>query len=68
MASIWGGDSPSVAWGQNAWQSNTITASLTGLSVTSSVGSVLAFNETGWGRDTWGFENWGILDDFGFNV
>jgi glycine cleavage system H lipoate-binding protein len=42
MASIWGGDNPSVAWNENSWQSNTITVSLTGLA-TSSVGSVAAF-------------------------
>ena len=34
MASIWGGDDPSVAWGQNSWQSNTVTQSLTGQSLT----------------------------------
>ena len=34
MASIWGGDDPSVAWGQNTWQSNTVTQSLTGQSLT----------------------------------
>ena len=59
MASIWGGDSPSVAWGENSWQSNTVTISLTGLSATSSVGDVDAFPEKGWGSDTWGVENWG---------
>ena len=36
-----------------------LTLTLTGLSATSSLGSVTAFNEIGWGRDTWGFENWG---------
>jgi len=40
MASVWGGDSPSVAWGQNAWASNTVTISLTGVSATSSVGAI----------------------------
>ena len=47
-------------WNQNAWGSQDIVAvSLSGLSATSSLGTVLPFNETGWGRDTWGFENWG---------
>jgi len=59
MASIWGGDSPSVAWGQNSWQSNTVTISLTGQSLTSSLGSLNAFPEQGWGSDTYGVENWG---------
>ena len=44
----------------NSWESETnVTVTLTGVSATSSVGSVTAFNEQGWGRDTWGFENWG---------
>ena len=47
-------------WNQNAWGSqDIIEVSLSGLSATSSLGTVLPFNETGWGRDTWGFENWG---------
>ena len=29
MASVWGGDDPSVAWGYNSWESNTVTQSLT---------------------------------------
>ena len=41
MASVWGGDSPLVAWGQNAWESNTITASLTAPTpITASLGSL----------------------------
>jgi len=47
-------------WNQNAWGSqDVVEISLSGLSATSSLGTVIAFNETGWGRDTWGFENWG---------
>ena len=30
MASVWGGDDPSVAWGQNSWQSNILTQAVTG--------------------------------------
>tara|TARA_X000001388_G_scaffold15788_2_gene9677 strand:+ start:1095 stop:2198 length:1104 start_codon:yes stop_codon:yes gene_type:complete len=61
MASIWGGDDPSVAWGINSWQSNTITISLTGLNITSELNAdgVNSFPEQGWGSDTWGTENWG---------
>ena len=41
MASVWGGDSPSVAWGHNSWQSNTVTIALTAPSgLTSSIGSI----------------------------
>ena len=60
MASIWGGDNPSVAWNENSWASNTITVSLTGLSTTSSVGEVSAFPEQGWGRQQWGNSGWGV--------
>jgi len=60
MASIWGGDNPSVAWNENSWASNTITVSLTGLSTTSSVGSITAFPEQGWGGDEWGNDAWGV--------
>ncbi len=59
MASIWGGDDPSVAWGYNSWESNTATISLTGQSLTTALGEVTPFNEIGWGSDTWGTENWG---------
>ena len=61
MASIWGGNSPSVAWGENSWQSNVATISLTGLSTTSSLGSptIIAEINTGWGQDGWGVENYG---------
>ena len=59
--SIWGGDDPSVAWNENAWASNTITTSLTGQSLTSSIGSITTSEEInkGWGQDGWGVENWG---------
>jgi hypothetical protein len=60
MASIWGGDSPSVAWGENSWQSNTVTITLTGQSATTSVGSITAFNQNGWGGAQWGNDGWGV--------
>jgi hypothetical protein len=47
-------------WNENSWGSqNSVPVLLTGLSATSTVGSIDPFNEIGWGRDTWGFENWG---------
>ena len=57
MANTW--NKAGTTWGYNSWESDTVTVSLTGLSATSSIGSVIAFNETGWGRDSWGDENWG---------
>jgi len=60
MASIWGGDSPSVPWGVNTWQSNTVTVSLTGLSITSELGDESAFNVEGWGRQQWNNSGWGV--------
>ena len=59
MASIWGGDSPSVAWNVNSWQSNTVAISISGLSFSASLGDVSAYPEQGWGSDLWGDENWG---------
>ena len=61
MASIWGGDSPSVAWGYNSWESNTVTQSLTApTAITASLGDLAyAQSEEGWGRDTWGSNQWG---------
>ena len=59
--SVWGGDDPSVAWNENAWASNTITQSLTAPSaLTTSVGSLIGFNEEGWGRQEWGNSAWGV--------
>ena len=60
MASIWGGDSPSVAWNENSWASNTLTITPTGQSATSSVGEVSAFPEQGWGRQQYGNSGWGV--------
>ena len=47
-------------WNQNSWGSQDIVeVTLTGQSLTSSVGLLTAFPEQGWGSDTWGAENWG---------
>ena len=59
MASVWGGDSPSVAWGDNSWQSIQFSLSIDGLSISASQGDVAAYPEQGWGSDTYGYENWG---------
>ena len=56
--SIWGGDDPLVAWNENSWQSNLSTVILTGVSATTSVGSIDAFNTAGWGSDAWGEDGW----------
>ena len=59
MANTW--NKAGTTWGYNSWESDTVTVSLTGLSITSTLNSdgVAAFNEQGWGRDSWGDENWG---------
>ena len=46
MASTWGNNT----WGSNEWADDTVTVILSGQSTTSSVGSLEAFNEEGWGR------------------
>jgi hypothetical protein len=61
MASVWGGDSPSVAWGVNSWAANTFPLDITAPStLTSSVGDLESFNEEGWGRQEWGNSGWGV--------
>ena len=56
MASTWGTNT----WGSNEWQDDVISVSLTGLSTTTSVGTVEAFNTKGWGRDDFGNGAWGV--------
>ena len=49
-----------LSWSEHDWgDQSTFTVPLTGVSATSSIGSVTAFNEVGWGSDQWGIENWG---------
>ena len=56
MAATWGTN----VWGANSWESETVAVSLTGFSVTSSLGTLpYAQSEEGWGRDTWGSNQWG---------
>jgi len=48
-------------WGVNEYgDQDSIDITLTGLSTTSSVGVVEAFNEVGWGRQEWGNSGWGV--------
>ena len=48
------------SWGIGLWgeQSDT-TVTLTGIGLTSSIGTAEAFNVHGWGRDKWGSGDWG---------
>ena len=57
-ANTWG-VSPTT-WSLGLWgkQSDTLVA-VTGNAITSSVGSVSAFNTAGWGRETWSSGDWG---------
>ena len=53
-------------WNQNSWgQQDTINVSLTGVSASSSIGSVSVSAEinTGWGRQPWNENAWGIAGD-----
>ena len=47
-----------LGWGDQSWGDSPYVT-LTGLSATTSLGTVIAYNEQGWGRDAWGSENWG---------
>ena len=58
MANSWG-ESPST-WSQGDWgQQNVTTVSLTGFSITSTLGEAASYPEEGWGRSTWGSDDWG---------
>ena len=47
-------------WGFNSWNNQDgIDVSPTAVTLASSLGTLNAFNEKGWGRDAWGDENWG---------
>ena len=54
MAATWGAN----VWGANSWQSETVTVTLTGVSATTSVGSVDAYVQPGWGTLNWGENGW----------
>jgi len=66
-AGLWGiTEAFTSGWGVDAWntggswgQVNDEITTLTGQSITSSVGDVIASSEQGWGRDQWGKEPWG---------
>ena len=58
MANSWG--ESGTTWGQGNWgEQNNYTLTLTGLSMTGSIGEVAAYSEQGWGRAEWGDEPWG---------
>jgi len=58
MANSW--DESGTTWGQGNWgEQNNFTLTLTGLSMTGSVGAPAAYSEQGWGRAEWGDEPWG---------
>jgi hypothetical protein len=65
-ANLWGiSEAFTTGWGAKAWNDGEWgelkddTVSLTGQSITSSVGNLIPFPEQGWGRDTWNAESWG---------
>ena len=71
MANSWGASG--TTWGQGDWgDQTTTTVVLSGLSITSSLGTVEAFHESGWGADFWGSEGWGggesIIPLTGFSI
>ena len=65
-ANLWGiSEAFTTGWGAKAWndgewnQLSDETVTLSGQSITSSVGDVAAFPLQGWGSDSWGDEAWG---------
>jgi len=58
MANSWG--ESGTTWSQGLWgEQNNNTVTLTGLSMTGSLGEPAAYSEQGWGRAEWGDEPWG---------
>ena len=58
MANSWG--ESGTTWSQGNWgEQNNSTVTLSGLSITATLGEAASFPEIGWGRDAWGDENWG---------
>ena len=65
-ANLWGiSEAFTTGWGAKAWndgewnQLSDETITLSGQSITSSVGDITAFPLQGWGSDSWGDEGWG---------
>jgi hypothetical protein len=62
MANSW--NESGTTWSIGDWgNQNTTTVSIEGLSITSSLGSVVASADRGWGADTWSNGEWGELND-----
>jgi len=57
MANTW--NKAGTTWGYNSWESDTVTVSLTGISITATLGEALSYPEQGWGRFAWGQKDWG---------
>ena len=72
MANTW--DESGTTWGQGNWgEQNNYTLTLTGLSMTGSLGEPAAASEQGWGRSEWGNEPWGdsyspVISVSGFEI
>ena len=62
MANSW--NESGTTWSTGDWgQQNTTTVPVESLSVTSSLGSVIASADRGWGADAWSNGEWGELND-----
>ena len=59
MANTW--NRTGTTWSQGLWgeQDSNAAEISSGVAATISLGTLVAYPEQGWGRDTWGFENWG---------
>ena len=51
------------AWNDNSWESGVILQSLTGISLSASLGTVESFVASGWGGLRWGSGEWGQVGD-----
>ena len=61
MANTW--NQSGTLWGQNSWgQQAQVDLSLTGVSATTSLGTLSAYVQPGWGTLDWGENSWGNVD------
>ena len=62
MANTW--NQALTTWGQNAWgEQADVNLTLTGVSATTTLGTVDAYVQPGWGTLNWGENGWGSVDE-----
>ena len=67
MANTW--NQALTTWGQNTWgQQADVNLTLTGVSATTTLGTVDAYVQPGWGTLEWGYNGWGSVDEAVYRI